>query len=131
MCLKSMSTIGRYCRKGYKEIGYIQCDWQGVFQIGRMLLVSIMRETRPDGLFQYLEKHGYSMSDPYKGIYYIEGNVLFPAQIVVTGELDEESHIGLKTLSERLKEDDIRNLLEGVNKLTEKMDKEGKGYVRK
>lgn len=86
--------------------------------------VSIMREARPDGLFQYLEEHGYSMSNPYKGIYYIEGKVLFPTQIVVTRELDEESHIWLKALSERLKKDDIRNLLEGVNKLTEKMDKE-------
>lgn len=54
----------------------------------------------------------------------IEGNVLFPTQIVVTRELDEESHIWLKALSERLGKDDMRNLLEGVNKLTEKMDKE-------
>lgn len=83
-----------------------------------------MREARPDGLFQYLEEHGYSMSNPYKGIYYIEENVLFPTQIVVTKELEQESHIWLKALSERLEKEDIRNLLEGVNRLTEKMDKE-------
>lgn len=86
--------------------------------------ISIMREARPEGLFQYLEKHGYPMSNPYKGIYYIEGKVLFPTQIVVTRELDKESHIWLKALSERLEKDDIRNLLEGVNRLTEKVDKE-------
>lgn len=86
--------------------------------------VSIMREARPDGLFQYLEEYGYPMSNPYKGIYYIEEKVLFPTQIVVTRELDEESHIWLKALSERLEKDDIRNLLEGVNRLTEKVDKE-------
>lgn len=86
--------------------------------------VSIMREARPDGLFQYFEEHGYSMSNPYKGIYHIEGKVLFPTQIVVTRELDEESHIWLKALSERLEKEDIRNLLKGVNRLTEKVDKE-------
>lgn len=32
--------------------------------------VTIMREAKPDGLFQYLVGHGYSMSNPYKGIYY-------------------------------------------------------------
>lgn len=86
--------------------------------------VSIMREARPDGLFQYLKEHGYLMSNPYKGVYYIEEKVLFPTQIVVTRELDEGSHIWLKALSERLEKEDIRNLLEGVNKLTEKADKE-------
>ncbi len=86
--------------------------------------VTIMREARPDGLFQYLVEHGYSMSNPYKGIYYIEGKVLFPTQIIVTRELDEGNHIWLKALSERLKKEDIRNLLEGVNRLTEKVDKE-------
>lgn len=86
--------------------------------------VTIMREARPDGLFQYLAGHGYTISNPYKGIYYIEGKVLFPTQIVVTRELDEGSHIWLKALSERLGKDDIKNLLEGVNRLTEKVDKE-------
>lgn len=64
------------------------------------------------------------MLNPYKGIYYIEGKVLFLTQIVVTRELDEGSHIWLKALSERLGKDDIQNLLEGVNRLTEKVDKE-------
>ncbi|MCM1241833.1 MAG: hypothetical protein NC314_03265 [Roseburia sp.] len=88
------------------------------------ITVSIMRETRPDGLFRYFEEHGYFISNPYKGIYYIEENVLFPTQIVVTKELEQDNHIWLKALSERLEKDDIKNLLVGVNKLTEKMDKE-------
>lgn len=86
--------------------------------------VTIMREARPDGLFQYFARQGYSMSNPFKGIYYIEGKVLFPTQVIVTRELDEENHIWLKALSERLGRDDIQNLLEGVNRLTEKVDKE-------
>lgn len=86
--------------------------------------VTIMREARPDGLFQYLIGHGYALSNPYRGIYYIEGKVLFPTQIVVTRELDEGNHIWLKALSGRLGKDDIQNLLEGVNRLTEKVDRE-------
>lgn len=64
------------------------------------------------------------MSNPYKGIYYIEGNVLFPTQIIVTKELNTETHIWLKTLSEKLEKEDIWKLLDGINQLTERMDRE-------
>lgn len=49
--------------------------------------VSLVREAKPEGLFRYFKEHSYSVSNPYQGIYYIEGNVLFPTQIVVTKEL--------------------------------------------
>ncbi len=88
------------------------------------ITVSIIREARPDGLFRYFMEKEYLLSNPYRGIYYIEGKVLFPTQIIVTRELEQGSHIWLKALSERLGKDDIRNLLDGVNRLTEKMDKE-------
>ncbi|MDE6601057.1 MAG: hypothetical protein K2K90_02605 [Lachnospiraceae bacterium] len=88
------------------------------------ITVSIIREARPDGLFQYFMEKEYLLSNPYRGVYYIEGKVLFPTQIIVTKELEQDSHIWLKALSERLGKDDIRNLLDGVNRLTEKMDKE-------
>lgn len=63
--------------------------------------VSLVREARPDGLFTYFREHGYVISTPYRGIYYIEGKVLFPTQIIVTRELDEVSHMWLGSLSER------------------------------
>ncbi|MDE7325976.1 MAG: hypothetical protein K2N63_06855 [Lachnospiraceae bacterium] len=88
------------------------------------ITVSIIREARPNGLFQYFMEKEYLLSNPYRGVYYIEGKVLFPTQIIVTKELEQDSHIWLKALSERLGKDDIRNLLDGVNRLTEKMDKE-------
>ena len=47
--------------------------------------ISIIREAKPAGLFQYFKEHGYSISSPYRGIYYIEGPFPFPAQIVSTG----------------------------------------------
>lgn len=86
--------------------------------------VSLVRETRPEGLFRYFKEHRYFVSNPYGGIYYIEGNVLFPTQIVVTKELDEESHIWLSALSESMEKQSMVKLLESVEGLTEKADKE-------
>ena len=86
--------------------------------------VSLVREAKPEGLFRYFKEHSYSVSNPYRGIYYIEGNVLFPTQIVVTKELEEESHIWLGALTERMKKQSMVRLLESVDRLTEKADKE-------
>ena len=55
--------------------------------------VSLVREAKPEGLFRYLKEHHYSISTPNRGIYYIEGPVLFPTQIIVTRELNDETHI--------------------------------------
>lgn len=86
--------------------------------------VSLVREAKPEGLFRYFKKHCYSVSNPYRGIYYIEGKILFPTQIVVTKELDEESHVWLSALSESMKKQSMVKLLESVGRLTEKTDKE-------
>jgi len=42
------------------------------------ITVSLVRDVKPVGLFQYFREHHYPVSRPYKGIYYIEGPVLFP-----------------------------------------------------
>lgn len=86
--------------------------------------VSIIREAKPAGLFQYFKEHGYSVSSPCSGIYYIEGPFPFPAQIVATGELDERSHTWLRVLSKRMDRESLRNLLEKISQITEKNDRE-------
>ena len=86
--------------------------------------VSIIREAKPTGLFRYFGEHGFSVTNPYSGIYYINGNTMFRTQIVVTGELDETSHRWLKALSGRLKKENLRELLDSRNRLTEKADQE-------
>lgn len=88
------------------------------------ITVSVIREAKPEGLFGYFEKYGYKVSNPYKGIYYIEEKVLFPAQIVVTKELNKEEHIWLGALSAKLQKQDMQELVENIRKLTEKEDKE-------
>ena len=88
------------------------------------ITMSLVRETKPEGLFQYFEEHKYSVSSPYRGIYYIVGNTPFPMQIVVTKELDWSSHIWLGALSDRLKKQNMVELLENINQLSGKADRE-------
>lgn len=88
------------------------------------ITVSIIREVKPAGLFRYFGEHGYSVTNPYRGIYYIEDKTMFPAQIIVTGELDENSHKWLGALSGQLKKDRLKELLDDRNRMTEKEDRE-------
>ena len=86
--------------------------------------VSLVRETRPEGLFRHFKENQYAISNPYHGIYYISGKVLFPTQIVVTGELEEGEHIWLGALSGRMKKQSMVRLLEQVGKLSGKVERE-------
>ena len=88
------------------------------------ITLSIVRETKPEGLFQYFQKHGFIVTNPHYGIYYISNGVLFPTQIIVTKELDKDTHTWLKALSKKMNEQDMRKLLESIGNLTEKLDKE-------
>lgn len=88
------------------------------------ITVSIIRDTRPDGLFRYFEEHGIEVTNPYAGIYYVLGAVLFPTQIVVGRELEQASHTWLKALSDRMQKQEMREFLERVHRLTRKFDRE-------
>ncbi|MCM1210236.1 MAG: hypothetical protein NC318_01390 [Blautia sp.] len=86
--------------------------------------ISLIRDTKPEGLFQYFEEHLYSIRNPYSGVYYIKGAVLFPTQIIVTKELDTDAHVWLKALSNRVGKQDMAELLKRVSRLTEQGDRE-------
>ena len=88
------------------------------------ITVSLIRKAKPGGLFRYFKEHGYTVSKPYHGIYYIEGKVLFPTQVIVTKELDPEAHVWLGSLSDQLDKQNLQNLLEEINKLHGKADME-------
>ena len=88
------------------------------------ITVSLVRESKPDGLFRYFEENDYLVSNPYCGIYYIERKVLFPTQIIVTKELDGDAHIWMGALSDKLEKRDILELLEKINRLSGKTDRE-------
>lgn len=84
--------------------------------------VSLVRKAKPYGLFHYFEEHDYLITNPYRGIYYIEGKVLFPTQIVVTKELNWAEHIWLGSLSDKLEKQNLLELLEEMGRLHGKAD---------
>ena len=88
------------------------------------ITVSIVRQSRPVGLFGYFEKHGIRVTNPYHGIYYVLDAVLFPTQIVVTRELDKKEHTWLTALSDGMNKRDMEAFLERIDGLTQKIDRE-------
>ena len=63
------------------------------------------------------------MREVYGGIYYVEGKTWFSTQVVVTGELNCDTHMWLKGLSGNLKKGDIWRMLDERNHMTEKADR--------
>lgn len=88
------------------------------------ITVSVIRENKPVGLFEYFKEHQIKFTNPYKGIYYIMGAVLFPTQIIVTKELNLEEHIWLKALSCGMQKQQMRNLFETIEKMDLGFDRE-------
>ena len=88
------------------------------------ITISFIRKAKPTALFRYFSKHGIKISNPYTGVYYLEGAVLFPTQIIVTKELDSSEHTWLTALSSHLPKLDIHQLMYKVSHLTDTFDRE-------
>ena len=88
------------------------------------ITVTIVRRARPVKLFRWLREHDFTIENPHKGIYYILDGVLFPTQIIVTRELDRKNHMWLKALSKKMQRQDMEDLLETINSLTQRYDRE-------
>ena len=88
------------------------------------ITVSMIRETRPDGLFAYFKNHGIRMETPYCGIYYVMDSVLFPTQIIVSRELDRKAHVWLRALSDKMGKQDMEELLKKIESMKQKLDRE-------
>ena len=87
------------------------------------ITVSMVKEGYPEGLLKYFKEHGIRTENPYRSIYYVLDGVLFPTQIIVTGELEGSNHTWLKSLSGRLKKEEMKNLLEEIDALTEQFER--------
>ena len=106
----------------YKTVGYA-CLYKGygdtVDQIPIVQIsISLFRETYPEKLFLTLTKHGHKIEEKYSGIYYITENLPFPAQIVVTKQLNKETHHCLRILSSNAEKDDVEAFLLAADKMT-------------
>ena len=64
--------------------------------------ITMLREGKPIKLLQNLESYGFTIENPYKGIYYIGGRTYFPTQIIVSKELTGEQYVWLQALTKKL-----------------------------
>ena len=78
------------------------------------ITITIIRDARPEGLFGYFEKHGIRVTNPYRGIYYVLDEVLFPTQIIVGKELEQKGHAWIKALSDGIQKQEMWELLERI-----------------
>lgn len=112
----------------YKTVGYA-CLYKGlgetVNQIpANELTISIFRESYPREMFEAMKNLGLEIKERYPGIYYISGKqALFDTQIVVTKQLDGETHRTLRVLSKHVKEEDIRRFVEEATQMSEPGDR--------
>ena len=112
----------------YKTVGYA-CLYKGlgetVNQIpANELTISIFRESYPREMFEAMKNLRLEIKERYPGIYYISGKqALFDTQVVVTKQLDGETHRTLRVLSKHVKEEDIRRFVEEAIQMSEPGDR--------
>lgn len=99
----------------YKTIGYA-CLYKGTAKEvnaipANEITVSVFRESYPEKLIQMLEEEGAVVEMTAPGVYEVKEAKPFPAQIVVTKQLDAEKHAGLRILSRAAALDDIETFL--------------------
>ena len=116
----------------YKAMAYAclyKCSGRRVNEIpASEITVSLVRDRYPQELIRALTSAGAEITQKYPGIYYLRqqtaeiSQVLFPTQIVVTGELCKSTHSSLRILTNRAQQDDIRRFLADAVTETEQGD---------
>ena len=75
-------------------------------------------------MFEVMKNLGLEIKERYPGIYYISGKqALFDTQIVVTKQLDRETHRTLRVLSKHVKEEDVRVFIREAVQMSEPGDR--------
>jgi len=88
------------------------------------ITVSIIRDVKPDGLFQYFREHHFSVTNTSPGIYLVKGAALFRTQLIVSRELDKSAHVWIKALTDKMQKQDMDTLLHKIESLTLRLDRE-------
>jgi hypothetical protein len=86
------------------------------------ITLTFLRSRRPRKLLRELSEKGYTITEPYAGIYYIQKDTYLKTQIIVTEELEPKEHVWLRALTDRLKEEDARRLALATRDLSLKGD---------
>jgi hypothetical protein len=87
------------------------------------LTISLFRDSYPRKLIKQLKKQGAIIEKKFPGIYYVTSKTLFDTQIVVTGQLSEETHSSLRVLTKDLQEKDVKTFLTLAEKFQTQGDK--------
>ena len=86
--------------------------------------VTLIRESKPVGLFGYFEENSYTVSNPYKGIYYIKNGLKFPTQIIIGKKLTHENHKWFNLLSDKVTKQEMARAIEYSRKVKNKNEME-------
>ena len=94
------------------------------------ITVSLVHEGVPKKLIKWFKNNGCDVVEKYPGIYYVVGeSSLFPTQIIVSHNLDDEEHQWLKSLTSKMKREVGERLVLSANSLSDKEDKENADSV--
>ena len=74
---------------------------------GDALTVSIFRHTYPREMFAALERIGFQVTETHPGVYYINGALTVPAQVIVTSRLPAGEYAAFKILAKGAAREDV------------------------
>jgi hypothetical protein len=112
-----VKTVGYAClyKASEKNVGEIDMD---------DITLTFVRSAYPRKLMEQLAKDGFTVSNPYNGIYYIERDGCIPAQVVLSGKVGDKENVWLRSLSDKVGEDAAREMVSATQKLENKGDKD-------
>lgn len=84
--------------------------------------LTLVRRGHPNGLFASLKNHGYHTESSAQGVYQVRG-LMFPVQVIVTGELDPAQHVWLASLTSNLETMQARRLVQAATALQDEQDR--------
>lgn len=76
------------------------------------LTVTLYRHKYPKGLFGKLIEHGMQVTEKTAGIYYIQGALVFPVQVIVGKELEPREYAMFNVLASEASLEDLINFNE-------------------
>ena len=84
--------------------------------------ITVLRTAFPRKLFGELQRHGWTVAQPYHNIFYLSGKVSIPIQIVVAKELGDE-YLPLQILTGNAREADVRKFADYRAQLSDLTDR--------
>lgn len=86
--------------------------------------ITLIRKRFPRKLFQWFRKRDYKVDENSKGVYYVNGGLGFPIQIVVANELSAKSQRWITLLSDNLSKEEAKRAIRQASALQSKEEKE-------